>query len=167
MSHPIMLELQLHEYLRERLIKEYPDADEVCLADTLEGLTTLHEKVTALIRSQQDDRPMIDGLKARIGEMQERLKRFETRVDIKKDLIRVVMERAGIKKIEEPDFTASIRPKAPCVMIINESNVPEDYWRPQPPKLDKQLLLRDLKKSMPVPGAVLDNGGSSLSVRVR
>lgn len=112
MNHPIMLELQLHEYLRERLIKEYPDADEVCLTETLEGLTTLYEKVTALIRAQQDDRPMIDGLNTRIGEMQKRLKRFETRVDIKKDLIRVVMARADIKKIVSPQAFVR-KPPAP------------------------------------------------------
>ena len=167
MNHPIMLELQLHEYLREKLLEEFPEENETSLADTLEGLTSLREKITALIHSQQDDQIFIDGLKVRIGELQDRLKNFETRFTAKKDLICKVMERADIKKIKEPDFTASLRPKNPALVVVNEADIPEDYWRPLAPKLDRQALIRDLKGNLPVPGVALDKGGTILSVRVR
>ena len=167
MNHPVMLELQLHEYLREKLLEEFPAENEESLADTLEGLTSLREKITALIHSQQDDQIFINGLKVRIGELQDRLKNFETRFTAKKDLICKVMERADIKKIKEPDFTASLRPKNPTLVVVNEADIPEDYWRPQAPKLDRQALIRDLKGNLPVPGVALDNGSTILSVRVR
>ena len=84
------------------------------------------------------------GSQVRIGELQDRLKNFETRFAAKKGLICKVMERADIKKIKEPDFTASLRPKNPALVVMNEADIPEDYWRPQAPKLDKQALIRDL-----------------------
>ncbi|MDA1091466.1 MAG: hypothetical protein O3A85_14300, partial [Proteobacteria bacterium] len=55
MNHPLTLELQLHEYLREKLLTEFHEIDEETLNDTLEGLTDLHDKLAAVIRSQQED----------------------------------------------------------------------------------------------------------------
>ena len=80
MSDPLILELQLHEYLREKLLTEFLDIDEETLSDTLEGLTDLHDKLAAVIRSQQEDSVMAGALKVRIKEMQERHARFEDRV---------------------------------------------------------------------------------------
>ena len=81
MNTPLILELQLHEYLREKLVEEFTDIDEETLNDTLEGLTSLHEKLAAVIRSQQRDGDMAKALKERIGEMRERQKRFEHRIE--------------------------------------------------------------------------------------
>ena len=55
MRTPLMQELRLHKYLRDRLAQEFPDADEETLSDTVEGMTDLHEKLAAVIRSQLDD----------------------------------------------------------------------------------------------------------------
>ena len=66
-----------------------------------------------------------------------------------------------------PDFTASVRPVAPGLVVSNETLIPPDYWVPQPPKLNRQELISILKSGTTVPGAGLSNGGSTLSVRVR
>ena len=44
-----------------------PDLDEETLADTLEGMTTLHELLAGLIRSALTEEALAEGLKARIG----------------------------------------------------------------------------------------------------
>ena len=53
--------------------------------------------------------------------------------------------RPGLKKLDQPDFTASVRAGSPSLMVISEAVVPETYWLPQPPKLDRQSLLSELK----------------------
>ena len=63
MNTPLILELQLHEHLREQLTEEYSDIDEETLSDTLEGMTTLHEKLATVIRSQQHDSDISKALK--------------------------------------------------------------------------------------------------------
>ena len=167
MSDPLTLELQLHEYLREKLLKEFPETDEETLSDTLEGLTNLHEKLAAVIRSQQEDSVLATALKARIKEMQERHARFEDRVIKKRELVTTVMDRAGITKIAESDFTASLRPTPRPLVISDDREIPETYWKPQDPKLDRKRLIADLKSDETIPGAYLGNGGVTVSVRVQ
>jgi hypothetical protein len=75
------------------------------------------------------------------------------------------MERADIRKIVEPDFTASLRRTPPGLLIVDDSQVPESFWRPQPPKLDRRALLAAVKAGQDIRGAALDNGGTALSVR--
>ena len=160
-------EFQYHTYIRERIKTEFPDVDEETLADTLEGLTSLNDMLAAIIRSQQEDRVLAQALRARIADMQERQGRIEARADKKRELAASVMERAQVVKLTEPDFTASLRQAPRKLVVVNEVEIPMDYWRPQPPKLDRQLLIQDLKEDKVIPGAQLDNGGMSLAVRVK
>lgn len=44
-------ELTHHQYLRERLAADFPDVDEECLHDTLEGLTNLTDMLAEVLRS--------------------------------------------------------------------------------------------------------------------
>ena len=167
MTHPLLHQLAHHQYLRERLAAQFPEADEETLLDTLEGLTNLHEMLAAVVRSQLDDLSLVAALRARMGDMQERLWRLEQRADKKKQVITSVMERAGIKKVTEPDFTLSLRP-TPCPLVVtDEKNIPSLFWKPQPPKLDRQGLISALKNGQDIPGATLGNGGLTISVRTK
>ena len=66
--------------------------------------------------------------------MQERISRFEQRAEKKLALITSVMERADLKKLAEPDFTVSLRRTVPSVIITAEQEIPQSFWRPQPPR---------------------------------
>lgn len=156
-----------HQYLRERLKTEFPAADEQTLRDTLEGLSSLPEAIAAVVRSYLDDLSLAAALGMRIEDMQERLSRIEERAGKKRELVTSVMERADIKKLAEPDFTASIRPSTPAVVVTDEGQIPQAYWRPQPPKLDRQGISAAMRSGTTVPGAALSNPEMVLSVRTR
>ena len=156
-----------HEYLRQRLKAEFPDADEETLRDTLEGLSSLPEMLACVLRSYLDDIALAAALGIRINDMQERISRFEQRAEKKRALITSVMERADLKKLAEPDFTVSFRTTAPSLVITAEGEIPQDFWKPQPPKLDRQGLTAALRGGRSVPGAVLSNGQATISVRTR
>lgn len=167
MSHPIQHELSHHEYLYEKLKTDFPNADEETLADTLEGLTNLPEMLAEVVRSQRDDLAFAAALRARMADMQVRLSRFDHRAEKKRDLVISVMERAGLKKLTEPDLTVSLRPSQPPLVVIDEEAIPQNFWKPQAPKLDRKGLIGALHSGRDIPGAVLGNGAMTISVRTK
>ena len=73
MDRPFTIEVPKYQVLRQRLVAEYPNVDEETLADTLEGITDLHEMIAAVIRSALVDEALPTGLRYRVDEMKQRL----------------------------------------------------------------------------------------------
>jgi hypothetical protein len=159
--------LTTYQTIRERIIALEASIDEQTLADTLEGLTDLYEIIAAIVRSALVDEAMAVGLKGHIQDMQDRLRRLTDRAASRRRVARDAMLNVDVKKIKAPDFTLSVRPGAAAVTIINEAAIPEAYWKPRDPVLDRSSLLSDLKAGVPVAGARLSNPEPVLSVRIR
>ena len=163
----VRIEVSKYQLLKQRLLSEYPTIDEASLADTLEGITDLHEMIAAVIRSALVDEALHSGLRSRLDDMRERLSRLELRASKKRELALEAMTEVGLTKLEQPDFTASARAGSPALVVIAEERIPEAYWLPQPPKLDRQAILGELKRGLEIPGAEMSNPKPVLSVRTK
>jgi hypothetical protein len=163
----IKAEMQRFSFIRERLQRDYPDLDDETLFDTLEGVSDLFDQLQVLIRSALDDASLVEALKIRVADMRARVSRLEGRVERKRALAAEVMREAGLPRVVAADFTASVRPVPPGLIVNEETAIPPAFWVPQPPKLNRQELLAALKAGTAVPGASLSNGGSTLAVRTR
>jgi hypothetical protein len=153
--------------IRDRISAQDPQIDEQTLADTVEGLTDLHEIVTAIIRSALADEALATGLKGRIAEMEDRLARLQDRASKRRQIAKDVMTELDLKKLMAPDFTASIRPGTPSLMVIDEAAIPKIYWEPREPRLNRQELTSELKQGAEITGVALSNPEPVLSVRTR
>jgi len=160
-------ELIRYQGTKERLLAAWPEIDCETLRDTLEGITELHEIIAAVIRSALVDEALQAGLRFRVDDMKERLSRLELRAAKKRQLALEAMTEAGLSKLEQPDFTASARAGTPAVVVIAQDRIPEAYWLSQPPKLDRQAILGELKRGLDIPGAQMSNPKPVLSVRTR
>jgi hypothetical protein len=167
MRVPVTIEVSKYELLKQRLLASYPDLDEETLGDTLEGITDLHEMIAAVVRSALVDEAFVSGLRFRIDEMRERLSRLEERARNKRKLVLETMTEVGLTKFQQSDFTASVRPGSPAIIISAQDVIPKTYWIPQPPKLDRQAVLIALKRGHGIPGAELSNPEPVLVVRTK
>lgn len=169
----MQLEVQLkHEAqhareLKRRLTERFPDIDDDTLADTLEGLTDVQELIGELVRSALVDQALMAGLKGRIDDMRQRLTRLDGRAAKKRALALTAMTEVGLKTVTQPDFTATARAGTPAVIVISEDRIPDDFWVPQPAKLDRHSLGTALKRGKDIPGATLSNPEPVLSVRTK
>lgn len=163
----LSLETSKYLLLKERLLAGWPSLDEETLGDTLEGITNLHEMIAAVVRSALVDHALQSGLRSRIEDMKDRLTRLEERGDKKRRLALEAMTEAGLPKLVEADFTASLRSGSPALVVVTEEDIPCEYWVPQPAKLDRQTILSELKRGVEIPGAHLSNATPVLSVRTK
>ena len=91
--------------IRDRIRAQDPEIDEQTLADTVEGLTNLHEILTAVICGALVDQGMATGLDGRITEMQTRRNHLQDRAAKRRQMVEL-----DLKKLTAPDFSASIPP---------------------------------------------------------
>jgi Siphovirus Gp157 len=137
-SSPLSIEASKFQLLRNQLLERYPQTDDETLAGILEGITDLHEMIAAIIRSALVDEALGSGLRTRLDDMKERQSRLAVRASKKRELALHAMSETGLAKLEQPDFTASIRAGVPALVVVSEQVIPEAYWLTQPPKLDRQ-----------------------------
>ena len=86
--------------------------------------------MTAIVRSALADEALATGLKSRIADMQGRLERLQDRASKRRQIAKDVMVELDLKKITAPDFTVSIRPGMPALLVLDEAAVPSIYWQP-------------------------------------
>ena len=159
--------LGVYQTIRERIIALEADIDEATLADTLEGITDIHEVLAAIVRSALFDEALADGLKDHIQRLQDRLQRLIERGAERRRIARDAMIEVDMKKVAAPDFTLSLRSGSPSLVVIDELEVPNPYWEVREPRLNRASALADLKNGVAIPGLQLSNPEPVLSVRVR
>src|SRR5215475_11383808 len=107
-----------YQVIRDRIRADNPQIDEQTLADTVEGLTDIREILAAIVRAALADEALATGLKGRIAEMQDRLERLQDCAAKRRQVAKDVMVDLDLKKITAPDFTVSVRPGMPSLLVL-------------------------------------------------
>lgn len=155
-----------HSIVRDQLLARFPSLaeDEKALADTLEGVSSFNEAVAAVLRSLDDDLMLVAGIDARVTELEQRKTRIGVRALAKREAILAAMQEAGERKVELPEGTLSVSRGPAKVIVTDEAEVPDAYKRTTV-TVDKAALKKALVEGRTVPGAVLSNGGATLTIR--
>lgn len=142
--------------------------DPELVADSIEGETGLLEAITEALDANDADEVLVIGLKAKEEAFETRRHAIEKRIERRTALIEQAMVATDQSTFRLPTATLTLAKRQPGVVIANEADIPSRFWIEQErpaPKLDKRALAAALKAKEAVPGASLDNGSASLSVR--
>ena len=163
-DHALHREIEAADVLRQTL-REIAGDDDDAIRDTIEGATSLREMIAMVAADIVTDGGLVRGLTEVIKAMGERRDRIEKRIAMRRVAVMTGMESAGIKTLETPAGTLTIKAVPPSALILDEAAVPSEFWIPQDPKIDKKAILAALKAGDGVPGAQLSNGGTTLQMR--
>jgi len=150
----------------EALLRTYPElaGDSELLLDGLEGQTDLYALAEKIIDARAETESFIVGIKDRQSALSERRDRFERRSDGLKSLLRGLMDAAGVEKLLLPAATISATSARPSVVVTEPGAVPSQLCRREP---DKSAILTRLKAGEAIPGAALQWGEPSITIRTK
>jgi hypothetical protein len=152
--------------IREHLLSEFPDIDPQTLRDTIDGEVDLLDVVAGLLTDALDDEYTCEAITMSIKDRQARRDRYEHRAGKRREAALKIMQAIGERKIERPEFTASIRAVPPSVVIDDPELVPVALKRVKY-EPDKAAIKTYIADGGNPRGAHMSNGGETLSVRVR
>lgn len=157
------------EYLRSQIEllrhsnPEIWDGDDRMLADMLEGETDLFEFLTALVQEKDEAEAFAETCNILISQYRKRKERLEHRVKRLRELMRSVLQDSGLKNYRLATTTLSVRPGPRKVIVTNESELPDQYFRVQRTP-DLTAIKEHIDQGIAVPGATLSNAESVLSM---
>ena len=129
MNAPLDRELQIWIELKRRLVEQYALAgDDPAILDTLDGETSLTDKIAALLRLADEDEALAEALGDRIDKMVGRRNRLTASRASKRAMAAHAMQEAGLKTIKADDITISVRAGKPRT-TWDEARLPDDYWQ--------------------------------------
>ncbi len=148
------------------LMLDHTLGDETLKADMIEGETSLNEVVSGLLSENEDDEGTIAALDAQVDIRGERIARFKHRIDARKKAIASLMDCAGLTKLPLPEATLSLQTLKPGPKVSELDDLPEQFVDERivrKPNLD--AIKEAVERGETIPGVVMTNGGTSLSVR--
>lgn len=167
MADYIKLDAALVDKQISQLMLEYGEAledDETLRSDMLEGETDLHSVLARIVDRRLQAEAMVSAIKERAGALKERQSRYERQKDAMTALALSLMVSAKQSKVTLPEATLSVSDGKDSVMVDNEVALPQGFTRTKT-EPDKVAIGEALKRGEDVPGAYLQKGEPSLTVR--
>lgn len=139
--------------------------DAETLKDTLdsidEAIEIKVENTAKVVRSLEGN---VDAIDNEIKRLTAKKSTLNNNIKGIKSYMQESMEQVGKEKIKGQLFNIGIQNNPQSVNVVDEKKINLDYFIEQPSKLDKKLLLADLKEGKEVEGAELQQ---TRSLRIR
>lgn len=162
-EHQISKEMRAAQALKESLLSVTDDTD--ALRDTIEGETDLHETIALVMAAIRETEILETGLDAMTKALDERAVRLSARRSRYRAAIEQAMTIGEIKTLELADATITLKRVPPKLEIVDEAQIPAEFFEAVDPKLSRKAVQDALKDGRTVPGAILGNGSVTLSIR--
>lgn len=149
------------------MLAPYRD-DEETYSDTLEGETNVMDLLDGEIAAMQSDEALAEAIKAQEDALRVRRERVSMRAEAHKKNLKLILQHAVLQKAERFRATVSIRPGSLSVLIVDEAEIPSQLMREKVTRApDKAAIKAQIEAGVEVPGAVIERGDDTVSVRVK
>lgn len=161
----VRLAAEIAEQIRAAGIDE-DDPDFVALMSA--ECDGLNERLVRMMRAARHAELAGDALATMASDMQARRRRLQDKSDRLKQIVRWAMEESGLKRIEAPDLSASIRVggQPPLQISVPVEELPQQFQRVSR-EPDKARLRAALKEGASIPGVCFGNTPTILSPHYR
>jgi len=165
---PRQIELAMTTFLSAKQRLEESNDDDLIDASRelwiIEG--KIEDSLRRILAAIIENDYLADAAKARIETIRQRQERFRKKSESLRGVAFAIMDALEMRRIVDPEFTASIRSGSDSVVITDETQIPDEYWRVER-KIDKAKLNADVKVGVVIPGAELRNAMPSLAIRTK
>lgn len=160
--------LAYYQRRKAALLEAFPELaeDEQALLDTLEGETEFHEALALMVRKAQQAAAYSAACTRLEAVTAARGAHWDKQEEALREAVLDLMQSAGLKKLQMPDFTVSVSHGRGKVVITDEAALPDAMFRTTRSP-DKTAIGDALKGGQTVPGALLSNLEPTLTVRTR
>jgi len=141
---------ELSDYHQQLLLAlENEEISEDAFADTLELIKTeFEDKLEGYVHVIKTIEMQKDAAQKEIERLNQYKQTRENKVKALKDAMLEAMKAINKQKIATGVFTVRCQNSPPSLVVKDEKAIPEGYKVPQPPKIDKKQLLKDLKDNI-------------------
>ena len=150
---------------RMREADPYTDADAL-LALVDAEVPSFADIMTALCRAADEASHASAMVDARIGALKERERRLNAQHEEYRRLIFAAMDAAGQLAWKSPEFTVSLSPGRPGVVITDPEAIPGAFMRVRR-EPDKTAIGAAIASGADIPGAEMRNGLPALTIRTK
>jgi hypothetical protein len=142
------------------------ETDDRLKMNMIEGETDLFELVRKLLNENEEDEGIILALDEQIDRRALRIERAKQRIESRKKAISSLMDYARETTLRLPEATLSLRTLGPRPKVTDADALPDEFVTVQTVrKPNLEAIKIAFEDGLQVPGVVLSNGGSSLTVR--
>lgn len=159
--------MKLYEITPQLVELSNMDASDEAVRDTLEAVQMeFNDKAVAIVKVAESLDADTSAIDAEIERLKARKQVIVNRKQQLRDYLLYNMEAAGIKKIDCPLFTVTLRQGVESVEIIDQSQIPNEYVTVEVvEKPDKAAIKAAIKSGKEVTGAILKRGANSIQIK--
>lgn len=159
--------MKLYEITPQLVELSNMDASDEAVRDTLEAVQMeFNDKAVAIVKVAESLDADTSAIDAEIERLKARKQVIVNRKQQLRDYLLYNMEAAGIKKIDCPLFTVTLRQGVESVEIIDQSQIPNEYVAVEVvEKPDKAAIKAAIKSGKEVTGAILKRGANSIQIK--
>ena len=128
------------------LLEMMDSADPETLADTLDAIGgEIEDKADGYAKVIREAEGDVKKIETEIERLIRKKQTINNNIKYMKERLQNAMEVTGKRKFKTPLFSFGIQKIPPSVMVTDMASVPEQFWIPQDPMLDKTALKNYLK----------------------